>query len=342
MHDNQALARKKNLLWLQSGGCGGCSISLFNAENPDLLTSLKSAGIHLLWHPGLSEASGREFLDLLGAIKTGEIVLDILCIEGAVIQGPGGSGKFHILSGTDMPMMHHIRALSEIARNVVAVGSCAAFGGISAGGDNLIEARGLGFDGREKGGFLGEGFRSTSGMPVIAISGCPTHPAWVIESLMQITAGQMLTGDLDAWGRPRSTANKLVHHGCPRNEFYEFKASAGKLSDLGCLMENQGCKGTQACADCNTRPWNGSGSCISGGYPCIACTEPGFEEPGHAFVETPKFAGIPIGLPIDMPKAWFVALSSLSKAATPKRLKQNSRSDHIRVLPAQKRDGKKS
>jgi hypothetical protein len=37
-----------------------------------------------------------------------------------------------------------------------------------------------------------------------------------------------------------------------------------------------------------------------------------------------------------MPKAWFVALSALSKAATPRRLKQNATSDHIRALPEPK------
>jgi Ni,Fe-hydrogenase I small subunit len=54
-------------------------------------------------------------------------------------------------------------------------------------------------------------------------------------------------------------------------------------------MENLGCKGTQAHADCNLRPWNGSGSCLRGGFACIACTEPGFESPGHAFQETPSW-----------------------------------------------------
>jgi hypothetical protein len=34
-----------------------------------------------------------------------------------------------------------------------------------------------------------------------------------------------------------------------------------------------------------------------------------------------------------MPKAWFVALASLSKAATPKRLKENAVADHIVVPP---------
>ena len=97
-------------------------------------------------------------------------------------------------------------------------------------------------------------------------------------------------------------------------------------------MENLGCKGTQARADCNIRPWNGGGSCLEGGYPCINCTAPRFEEPGHAFTETPKIAGIPIGLPTDMPKAWFVALAALSKAATPARLRVNATSGRL-VLP---------
>ncbi|MCP4934262.1 MAG: HupU protein [bacterium] len=332
---NKLLANK-NLLWLQSGGCGGCAISLLNAETPDLITSLEIAGINLLWHPSLSERSGTYYQKLLKEIQDGTVRLDILCVEGAVLCGPNGTGAFHLLAGTSTSMMELIANLSAIADHVVAIGSCTAFGGISAGGDNHTQATGLAFDGKEKGGFLGQGFCSRSGLRVINIPGCPVHPGWVIENLMMISSGLMKDDELDDWGRPHNIANRLAHHGCPRNEFYEYKASALQLSDLGCLMENLGCKGTQASADCNTRPWNGGGSCITGGYPCIACTEPGFEEPGHPFLETLKIAGIPVGLPIDMPKAWFVALSALSKAATPKRLKQNARCDHIEVLPEQR------
>jgi len=94
-----------------------------------------------------------------------------------------------------------------------------------------------------------------------------------------------------------------------------------------------GCLGTQAHADCNTRPWNGDGSCTKGGYACINCTAPEFEEPGHSFTQTPKIAGIPVGLPTDMPKAWFVALASLSKAATPERLRKNATSEKLIYPP---------
>ena len=174
---------------------------------------------------------------------------------------------------------------------------------------------------------------------MVNIAGCPTHPGWVVDTLEKAALEGLQPEDLDEFGRPQLYAGGLVHHGCARNEYYEFKASAQKQSDLGCLMENLGCKGTQAHADCNLRPWNGSGSCLRGGFACIACTEPGFESPGHAFQETPKLAGIPIGLPTDMPKAWFVALAALSKSATPKRVRNNAVADHPVVLPAVRKKG---
>ncbi len=322
-----------NLLWLQSGGCGGCSMSLLCAEGPDVLSAFDAAGIDVLWHPSLSEASGAEFVTLLEDIVAGRRDLDILCLEGSVMTGPDGTGRFHMLGGTGRPMMQWIADVAARARHVVAIGSCAAFGGITAANGNEAGATGLAHDGSGPGGLLGAAFRARGGLPVVNIAGCPTHPNWVVETLSQMALSTFGPEDLDALGRPRSYADQLVHHGCPRNEFYEFKASAERPSDLGCMMENLGCKGTQAHGDCNTRLWNGEGSCLRGGYPCINCTAPRFEEPGHTFAITPKFAGIPIGLPTDMPKAWFVAIASLAKAATPQRLRHNAVADHIVVPP---------
>jgi NiFe hydrogenase small subunit HydA len=340
--NDMSTQRRKTLIWLQSGGCGGCTLSLLCAEGPDLLTSLDAANIEVLWHPALSEACGSETLGILRRVKDGEIKLDILCLEGSVVRGPNGTGRFHMLAGTNRPMMDWIAELAGMADYVVAVGSCAAFGGITAAGGNPSDACGLVYSGETAGGLLGETFRSKTGFPVVNIAGCPTHPNWVIETLMQISLGALGEQDLDAWRRPRSYADHLVHHGCPRNEYYEFKASAEHPSDLGCMMENMGCKGTQAHADCNTRLWNGEGSCLRGGYACINCTAPLFEEPGHPFAVTPKFAGIPIGLPTDMPKAWFVALASLAKAATPERLRRNAVADHIALPPSDRKHRGKS
>jgi ferredoxin hydrogenase small subunit len=325
-----------NLLWLQSGGCGGCTLSLLNADCSNLFDTLSGCGIRLLWHPTLSEQSTNETRQIIDGCINGSIKLDILCLEGAVLQGPYGSGGFHRTTGGDT-MMNLVSNLARVSQYTVAVGSCAAFGGVTAGGDNPTDACGLQFDIDEQGGLLGKDYRARCGLPVVNIAGCPTHPNWVIETLSALASGSLNEAALDVFQRPRLYADHLVHHGCSRNEYYEFKASAHKSSDLGCLMENLGCKGTQAHADCNIRHWNGEGSCTRGGYACISCTEPGFEEPGHPFSETPKIAGIPIGLPTDMPKAWFVALAALSKSATPKRVKENAQSDRQVVTPAVKK-----
>ncbi len=293
----------------------------------------EATGQRLLWHPSLSEASGDEVIDLLTACEAGDPPIEVLCVEGSLLRGPGGTGRFHLLAGTGRPMIDWVRALAARARHVVAVGTCSAFGGITASGSNPADACGLQYDGIHPGGLLGADFRSGSGLPVINIAGCPTHPNWVVETLAALAMDALAEPDLDPYRRPRMFFDHLVHHGCPRNEFYEYKASALEPSDLGCLMEHLGCLGTQAHADCNTRLWNGEGSCTRGGYACINCTAPEFEEPGHAFQATPTIAGIPIGLPTDMPKAWFVALASLSKAATPERLRSNAVADHLVVPP---------
>ncbi|MEM8956257.1 MAG: HupU protein [Pseudomonadota bacterium] len=325
-----------NVLWLQSAGCGGCTMSLLCAEGPNVFDLLSSAGISFLWHPALSVESGGEVRQLLDDVESGAVPLDVLCVEGSILTGPKGTGRFHLLSGTGRSMLDWVRSLSARARHVVAVGTCATYGGVTSTGNNPASAIGVQYDGRHAGGAVPAEFRSGSGLPVINVAGCPTHPDWVTETLLLLAADQLTLADLDSFARPRFYADHLVHHACPKNEFYEYKASAHHLSQMGCMMEHLGCIGTQAVGDCNIRGWNGEGSCTRAGYPCINCTAPEFEEPRHAFTETPKFAGIPVGLPSDMPKAWFMALASLSKAATPRRIEQNAISDRITVPPQPK------
>lgn len=307
-------------------------MSMLSADDVGLTRALSRFGIRLLWHPSLSEESGTEALTILEECAAGRIRVDALCVEGAVLTGPNGTGRFQILSGTGRPMSEWIAAIARHARHVVAVGSCAAFGGIPSANGNPTDALGLQHDD----GFLGADFRSGAGLPVINVAGCAPHPGWLIETLAELALGGFGPEHLDSAGRPRAFADHLAHHGCSRNEFYEFKASAARPSDRGCLMENLGCKATQAPGDCNIRRWNGYGSCTDGGFACIGCTSPGFQDPGAPFQETPKVAGIPVGLPVDMPKAWFVALAALSKSATPHRVRTNAHADHVIIPPARK------
>jgi Ni,Fe-hydrogenase I small subunit len=196
---------KLSLIWLQSGGRGGCTLSLLGAESPGFFQVLDFAGIEFLAHPSLGEATGLGFRELLARLETGGDAPGILCLEGSVMRGPKGTGRFHMLPGTDRPMMSLIEGLARRARYVIAIGTCAAYGGVTAAEDNVTEACGLSFEGVEEGGLLGASFRSGSGLPVINISGCPVHPGWVVETLLQIAGGQFGEDSLDDSGRPRFT-----------------------------------------------------------------------------------------------------------------------------------------
>ena len=157
-----------NVLWLQSGGCGGCSMSLLCADTADFPAMLKSGGIELLWHPSLSLASGRELITLLEDCRDGRTKLDVLCVEGSLLRGPNGTGRFHMLAGTGLPMIDWVRSLAAMATHVVAVGSCAAWGGITATGPNITDACGLQYDGDRPGGLLGADFVARGGLPVMS------------------------------------------------------------------------------------------------------------------------------------------------------------------------------
>jgi ferredoxin hydrogenase small subunit len=327
---------RKTLLWLQAGSCGGCTMSALEQGGAGFFAELQSLGLDLLWHPSLSEATGDEVLSIFARIESGAQNLDILCVEGSILRGPSGTGKFNRLSGAQRTLLDLSRALADKAETCVAIGSCAAFGGIPAAEPDPTDACGLQFDGAEPGGVLGAGWRSRSGLPVVNVAGCAPHPGWIFETLAALVSGDLGAADLDAFGRPLFFAGHLAHHGCSRNEFYEFKASARALSERGCLMEHLGCKATQAIGDCNQRAWNGGGSCTHAGFSCISCTSPGFESARDMQI-TPKIGGIPVGLPLDMPKAWFMTLAALSKSATPARVRQNAEADRIVINPKKSR-----
>jgi NiFe hydrogenase small subunit HydA len=258
---------------------------------------------------------------VLNAYAAGEMRIELLVVEGATyLTGPQCATE---VSGK--PLAEWIRAIARSADYTVAVGTCASFGGIMACGRNPMGATGLQYFRNQIGGLLGEDYRSRAGLPVVNVPGCPAHPDWIIGTLWALRADRLAEENLDRFSRPRAFYGKLAHHACPRNEYYEFKASATAYSQQGCLFENLGCKGTLCESDCNERLWLArTGSCTRGGFPCLSCTSPLFPDGFVPFFETAKIDGIPTSLPLDVPKAWYVGISGLSKLACPERLRRNA------------------
>ncbi len=305
----------KALYWLQAGGCGGDTSALLNLESPDLLELLGLLDVDVLWHPSLSNGSRSGQRALLGALLSGEQALDILCVEGSVVRGPGGTGMYDTFGGR--PRKDLVSALARRAQVVVAVGTCAAFGGIGADGE--IEATGLQFHKRTRGGFLGEEFRSRAGLPVINLPGCPCHPEAVAGALSAVAAGVPLA--LDDFNAPLPWYGLLVHQGCVRNEYHEYRVEERDFGEKGCLFFHLGCRGPLVHGPCNKLLWNRRSSKTRVGVPCVGCTAPEFPQP-HAFFRTRNIVGIPLELPDGVDRPHYLAYKGMAAAAAPLRLRK--------------------
>ena len=157
-------------------------MSMLNASVPGLLELMETFDIRLLWHHSLSAVNAPDHKRLTDRIVEGNEPLDILCLEGTILRGPGGTGGYDLFLG--QPKKNWVAKLAAKARYVIAVGTCASFGGIGATGK--VEGTGAQFLRWKKGGFLGESFKATSGLPVINLPGCPCHPEVLSGTLMAI------------------------------------------------------------------------------------------------------------------------------------------------------------
>ncbi len=306
---------KHTLYWLQCGGCGGDTWSLFNARSPDLAECIDLLDIELLWHPSISVMGLTELRDLNSALITGKKPLNILCIEGSVIRGPAGTGMFDEADGR--PKKDLVAALAHQADYILAVGTCASYGGIGADGE--IEATGLHFHKWKQGGFLGESFSSKKGLPVINLPGCPCHCDVVIGTLSMLLSGAEI--ELNAFGMPLEWYGMMVHQGCTRNEYHEYRVEEKQFGEKGCMFFYLGCHGPLVNGPCNKILWNGRSSKTRVGVPCFGCTRPDFPQQ-YPFFETRNIEGIPIDLPDGVSRAHYLAYKGMAAAAAPKRLKK--------------------
>jgi uptake hydrogenase small subunit len=305
----------KTLFWIQAGGCGGDTMAVLGLEWPSIIEVLELNGITALWHPSLSNHGPQQYHRLLEAILAGEQPLDYLCVEGAVIRGPGGTGMYDTYEGR--PKKDLLASLARRAGCVLAVGTCASFGGIGA--DGAVEATGLQFHKSNPGGFLGQDFRSTNGLPVVNLPGCPCHGDVVAGTLAAFVSGLALP--LNQYNAPLEWYGLLVHQGCVRNEYHEYRVEEGDFGRRGCLFFHLGCRGPLTHGPCNKLLWNGRSSKTAVGVPCMGCTQPDFPQ-SHPFFYTRNIAGVPIELPEGVDRPHYLAYKGMAAAAAPERLKK--------------------
>lgn len=305
----------KTLYWLQCGACGGDSMALMSVESPDLIELASMLDIEVLWHPSLSNGSAEEHQALYEAIVAGERELDILCVEGSIIRGPGGTGRFDVFRGE--PKKDIVAKLAERAGVVLAVGTCASYGGVGSDGD--IEATGLQHTRIRPGGFLGQDWRSGGGLPVINLPGCPCQGEVIAGALAALANDEVPV--LGEYNAPSDWYGLLVHQGCVRNEYHEYRIEEHEFGQKGCLFFYLGCRGPMARGSCNKLLWNRRSSKTRVGVPCHGCTEPDFPQP-YPFFRTRSIADVPLELPLGVDRAHYLAYKGMAAEAAPDRLKE--------------------
>ncbi len=295
----------KNLYWLQAAGCGGDTMSLLNSEAPDFVDEFNRLKIKLIWHPSLSCHTEIEHQQLLRDIRSSKTSLDILCVEGS------------ILLEKDSPQNKLIIELAELADFVIAVGTCASFGGVTAACQD--KACGLQFRKQQLGGLLGSAYTSRKGQPVINLAGCPCHPQVILGTINALMTDIPLT--LTEFNMPQEWYKMLVHQGCTRNEYHEFRVEEKFFGEKGCLFFFMGCRGPLTYGPCNKLLWNRRNSKTRAGVPCFGCTSPDFPQSAPLF-KTNNIEGVPLELPEGMSRAHYLAYKSMAAAAAPERLKK--------------------
>jgi hydrogenase small subunit len=281
-----------NVLWLSSGlGCDGDSIALTAARNPSLEDLLRGClpGMPpiILYSPVFAFETGEDFMRAWFAAAEGRMNPFMLVLEGSVpneeLNGEGHWAGLGVDSHSGQPILTNtwIDRLAPQAAAILALGTCAAYGGVPAMRNNPTGAMGL----RD---YLGWNWVSRLGIPIVNLPGCPAQPDNITETILRLVlqlAGMGPALELDDQGRPAWIFARTVHESCDRAGMAEQGRFANAHGEAGCLVK-LGCSGPVVKCNVPVRGWvNGIGGCPNVGGICMACTMPGFPDRYMPFSE---------------------------------------------------------
>jgi hydrogenase small subunit len=264
------------VIWLQGASCTGCSVSVLNSVSPTIKNVLvdeviPGKHVNLRFQATLMAGAGELAIEALEETWKAKKGGYILVMEGAIpTKGDGAYGSIgEDKEGKPISIASRVETLGRDALAVIALGTCASWGGIPAASPNPSECVSVSQL------FSSQGITT----PLINIPGCPPHPDWFVSTVASVLLlGLPKDGELDELNRPKAFYGQLIHENCPRRAYYDEQKFAKKLSDPGCLYE-LGCKGPVTHADCAIRTWNnGVNWCIGCGGLCIGCAAPGFPD----------------------------------------------------------------
>jgi hydrogenase small subunit len=263
---------KPSVIWLHFQECTGCTESLLRTSTPGLAELILDL-VSLDYHETLFAAAGHQAEAALKSAMAANKGKYICVVEGAI---PTKDGGIYCMVGGRTA----IDILSEVGNDagaIIAIGSCASWGGIPSADPNPTGATGAP--------------QILKGKTVVTIPGCPSNPYNFLGVALQYATFGTLPA-LDELGRPKFAYARTIHDHCPRRAHFDAGRFAEQFGDdghrLGYCLYKLGCKGPQTHANCSVShfcdvvdAWP-----IGVGAPCFGCTEQaiGFRMPAFQTV----------------------------------------------------------
>jgi len=269
------------VIWLHFQDCTGCTETLLRTSHPDLGDLILNI-ISLEYHETLMAGSGKQAeAALLQAVDkySGKYVC---VVEGSIPTRD--KGVYMKLAGR--PAMEVLGDVAGKASAIIAIGSCASWGGIPSADPDPTGAVGV--------------VDLLPNKTIVNLPGCPPNPYTLLGVVLQFAASGTLP-ELDEKRRPKFAYDRDIHEHCPRRAHFDAGRFVKQFGDEGhregwCLYE-MGCKGPDTHAGCSTRHFNEIPDVwpIGIGAPCIGCTEKhiAFREPMFKVVPIHTFASPP-------------------------------------------------
>ncbi|MFY9916291.1 MAG: hypothetical protein WAK18_16585 [Nocardioidaceae bacterium] len=288
-----------HVLWINAGlSCDGDSVALTAATQPSIeeialgaLPGLPQIAVHwpLIDFECGPTGGADDFLEWFRKADRGELEPFVLVVEGSIpnekLHDEGYWCGFGNDPDTDQPITtsEWLDRLAPKATAIVAVGTCATYGGIHAMAGNPTGAMGVA-------DYLGWEWKSKAGIPIVNVPGCPIQPDNLSETLVYLlymATEQAPMIPLDDALRPTWLFGATVHEGCDRAGYYEQGDFATEYGSPKCIVK-LGCWGPVVKCNVPKRGWiNGVGGCPNVGGICIGCTMPGFPDKFMPFMDEP-------------------------------------------------------
>lgn len=272
--------KRPPLVWLEFQDCAGNTEALLRAANPtaaEIVLDILSVD----YHETIMAAAGHQAEAALEKSITDYKGKYICVVEGSIPMKDGG--VYGCVGGKSF--LDLARKVCGGAAATIAVGTCAAYGGIPAAVPNPTGAVSV--------------KEAVPGTTVINLPGCPVNADNLTATIVHYLVFGKIPA-LDAFGRPLFAYGKRIHDNCERRPHFDAGQYVEQWGDDGhrrgfCLYK-MGCKGPLTFHNCPSQRYNEKTAWpVGSGHGCVGCSEPAFwDSMGPMYKRLPEVHGFGI------------------------------------------------